>query len=355
MNMKKRQGSADMNLKLSRLFSLLLLIAFMGCATLHANYQPGILHTRGGVDDFLSSVGAFEYGISVDELKKRLSSQPLASCEKGHYEVREVPWPKRAKQPPVQGPYYLLVHVMPNGEERPLLTMWLSDHGLMKYRVDIIGPPFAPEGVSFLSLLPGAPEAIQYEQAREDKDDRSFAELYWKNLRAFEAFLKKPHTWQELEAFLAELARENPPEAASLWEVKEAVWDAKEHDRNTAFRAEADPDGLIPCVEGRIKWDKIMAVRLDEFQNYFWHGKPYHSDLPTRPWRLYDILANIYLDHGRIVAVILMESPWYDCDPMGARCGSGGPAGVPWYDLQCQFKIWYFVEEEPQGTSAQRP
>jgi hypothetical protein len=344
-----------MKTTLSFLLSLLGLITLMGCVTLaHPQYAPGVLHVIGGVDDYLSAVGAYDYGISKEELERRLSSPPLASCVSGHYELSETTLPNKTRvRLPVDGPYYSVAYVTPMGEVRPIGLIFLSDHGIMKYRINVMDKKLGYT----LRLLVGAPEAIKAAHAIEYKDQRLFAELYWRNERAFKAFLKEPHTWPEFQAFMKKLKASNPPEAASLWRIKEATWNnAKDLDANSAFRAEAYPGGLIQCVESRIHWDRIMAVLLDDvYCNYFSDGRPIASAFPAKPsdWNLYHVFANIYLDGDRVVAVILSESTWYDCDPCTSLLAKDGPVGIDWYSHR-QFKIWYLPEDESKDGTVQQ-
>jgi len=164
--------------------------------------------------------------------------------------------------------------------------------------------------MQWMPLL-GHPRAIEYIQERMSIGEKRFAKIYWDTLHKIKNFLTTTHTESELISFLSGIQKELPSNMLDFCEAHE------DYHLLGWFPGEKH---LIKCeIENKIKWDKIIAIRLDNNDSSYFSddGTPkenYRKEVSKTDWEL-ELLANIYIDEGRLVGVGFRECRYDQCAP----------------------------------------
>jgi hypothetical protein len=255
-------------------------------------------------------IGLFRYGLTIDQAKEILAREKY--CERS-FELRPIPWILREQVPPSTGPYYGVYEKGVGGDP---ISILIAEGGVLAFGAH----RFLVAGGSFQWYeLPGNPQVLQRLQKAQRIEEAQFAEEYWAIEKRVRAFLREPHTEDELRLLVSTLLAERP---ASQWSLHEAK-DPKERFRDSAILGE----GVRCGFEQGLKWEKILSFELQE--------EIYARELNP----LYSTLANIYVKGNQVTGVLFYE---WNCD--GATSWAYNKVDVSWSPHRTLY-YWSFANQ----------
>lgn len=292
--------------KLMRDLVLVLAFGSITCCAASRMMVVPIVPSEGSLDQWLYTIGLMQYGLTIADEKAILAKATFCGSQFG---IHEQPWPKEWGRAPSAGPYYAVCLRLPTGglSRQPVVTL-VSTQGIMTHAVK----PILGGAAVGVAPLVGNPEVIECVRSSQTADDNRFAVFYWDKFRSVEGMLHKVRDLRELRQQLS-LIFEGIPDRA--WGFQEA------NERCQQFRSRAGKESFITCdLEEGLRWDSIYAIRLTNspFDFYDSAGKhhvlPGHLPSPTE-WEL-ETIANVYVQNGQIVAVLLRRSNFDGCIPL---------------------------------------